>query len=95
MFEQLVNPVIEHGMEIIMALLDAGADIKAHNPEGFTPLMVAALDTENPDIIITILDAGADGKARDEDDKTAFDWTQKNKHLKGTDAYSRLNDAQF
>jgi hypothetical protein len=43
-----------------------------------------------------LLDAGADAKARDESGRTPFDYArEKNEKLKNTDAYWRLNDAQY
>ena len=49
---------------IITALLDAGADPKARDTTGSTPLHFAAFQ-ENPALITVLLDAGADPKARD------------------------------
>jgi len=57
--------------------------------------MEAAEWTKNPEVIILLLDAGADGKAKDNDGNTAFDYAMKNKHIKRTDAYRRLNVAQY
>lgn len=39
--------------------------------------------------------SGADPKARDEKERTPWDYAQKNKALKGTDAYRRLNKGRF
>ena len=50
---------------IIAALLDAGADLKARDKVGRTPLHSAAWSNESPAIIAALLDAGADLKARD------------------------------
>ena len=47
--------------------LQSGADPKARNEEGFTPLHFAALLNKNPAVIAALLDAGADLKARDKD----------------------------
>ena len=52
--------------EIIITLLDRGADVAARSEVGFlTPLHVAAEYSENPEIIITLLERGADVAARD------------------------------
>ena len=80
--------------EVISVLLAAGANINARNKSGFTPLIFAAAVNENPEVIIVLLDAGADGKAKCEN-KTAFDYAKYNEHLKGTETYWRLNEAQY
>ena len=50
----------------VTALLEAGADLKARDENGWTPLHVAAASSENPGIVTALLEAGADLKARDE-----------------------------
>ena len=80
---------------IIAALLDAGADLKARDKVGWTPLHWAAVSNESPAIIAALLDAGADPKARDMVGKTPWDYAKTQKWLKGSDAYWRLNEAQF
>ena len=45
--------------------------MKARDKNGWTPLHVAALTTENPEVVTTLLDAGADLKARDKNGRTA------------------------
>ena len=45
--------------------------------------------------IIALLDAGADASIRNNEGQTAWDLAQENEHLRGTDAYWRLNDARF
>ena len=41
-------------------LLKAGARLEYQNKEGFTPLMIAAMESANPTVISTLLAAGAD-----------------------------------
>ena len=53
-------------LEEVTACLDAGADLKARDDNGWTPLHWAAGVNENPAVIEALLAAGADLKARDE-----------------------------
>jgi len=64
--------------EAIETLLEAGADIKARNRLGYTPLMFAARFNSNPTIIETLLKAGADIKARSESGGTPLMWVAEN-----------------
>ena len=83
----------KYSPEVIAALLQAGANVNAKNPNGATPLMYAT-NGDNPEAMIrAFLKAGADAKAKDSDGKTAFDYAQTNEKLKGTDAYRQLQQA--
>jgi ankyrin repeat protein len=77
---------------IISALCTGGADVNAES-FGMTPLMWAAYLNGNPDVTMALLKAGANAKAKDNDGRTAFDYAQANEKLKGTDAYSALEEA--
>ena len=75
--------------------LQSGADPKARDEGGRTPLHRAAEEGESPAIITALLDAGADLKARDSLGETPFDRVKDRKPLKGSDAYYRLSEAQY
>lgn len=49
--------------EVILALLEAGADVNAKDIIEMTPLMYASMENRNPDIIKILLEAGADVNA--------------------------------
>ncbi len=57
---------------MISALLNTGADVNAKAEDGITPLMRAAMSTENPEVISVLLQAGADVNAKDEDGWTSL-----------------------
>ncbi len=69
--------------------------MNARDKDGVTPLMWAALLNQNPEITKILLDAGADGKAKSNVGKTAFDYAEGNEHIKDTEIYWLLNDAQY
>jgi hypothetical protein len=79
----------------IQAAIDQGADVNARDKDGSTPLIRAAQNNTNPEVITTLLKAGADAKAKNSSGKTAFDCAKNNAKLKGTDAYWKLNEAQY
>ena len=80
--------------QAITTLLKAGADINARDKyNNMTPLMYAAWFNQNPELITTLLDAGADAKAKSSVGKTAFDFSQYNLKLIGTDACRNLQEA--
>ena len=68
-----------HGsFDIVKSLLDAGADVKAKDVRGMTPLMIAvASDSANPQVIRLFLDRGSDAAAKDVYGQTVRDWAQK------------------
>jgi ankyrin repeat protein len=74
-------------------LLPVGANVKAQNKYGSTPLMWAAQYNQNPEVITALLKAGADVKAKDSVGKTALDYAQQNVKLKGTNAFKKLEEA--
>ena len=81
--------------EVIQALLDVGADVMARDVFfGGTPLHFAAR-YGSPEVIQPLLGAGADAKAKDKQGKTAWNYAEDNKNLKGTKGYWALNDAQY
>lgn len=51
-------------MEVIIALVNAGANVNAKNRYGDTPLHIAADWNEIPEAIMFLLKAGADGKIK-------------------------------
>jgi hypothetical protein len=75
--------------------INNGADIKALDSLGRTPLMLAAESNPNPEVIIALLKAGADAKAKDKAGKTAFDYARSNYSLRvrGPDALKQLEEA--
>ena len=76
-------------------LLKAGATVDARGQYGWTPLHAAAGFWGVPVVVELLLKAGANAKARDKDGKTPFDLAKIIGTLKGTDAYWKLNDAQY
>ena len=81
--------------KVITTLVKAGLDVNAQDDLGETALMQAAGGNDNPQVVMTLLKAGADGKAKSNNGKTAFDYAQDNEKLKGTNAYWKLNEAQY
>ncbi len=57
--------------EVIMALLNAGADVNAKGKDNVTPIINATFNN-NPDIIIVLIEAGADADAIDDEYGTAL-----------------------
>ena len=80
---------------VVTTLLEAGAVLEARTKAGSTPLHVAARRNANPSVVLTLLDAGADPKAKTANGNTPFDLIRKNKKLKDSDVYWRLNDLQY
>ena len=75
--------------------LDDGADVRAHDANGMTPLHFAASRTAVPEVIAALLDAGADASAVDSQGKAAWHHAKENPALKGTEVYWRLNEERF
>jgi len=80
-------------LEIVKALLAAGADVDAETDGGNTPLMQAAYLGENPEVIHVLLLAGADPKISNLEGKTALDLAEDNPALLLTDAGDELQKA--
>lgn len=51
--------------DVVRMLLEAGADLEAHDTFGLTPLHRAAAHNQNPAITQALVDGGADLEARD------------------------------
>jgi ankyrin repeat protein len=65
-------------LDLIKALLDAGADASAKDLRGMTPLMLAvATDHYRLDVIRLLLDRGAEVNAKSLAGETALDWARK------------------
>jgi 6-phosphogluconolactonase (cycloisomerase 2 family)/uncharacterized caspase-like protein len=63
--------LVRTGMpEDVRAAIHNGADINARNKDGWTALMWAARDNQNPEAIVVLLKSGADLSARD----SRYDW---------------------
>lgn len=69
----LLHAVHKNQIGAVQALLDAGADPNRANPEGRTPLMMAA-GYGYTDIVKLLLRRGADRRLRDAHGKTALDY---------------------
>jgi hypothetical protein len=80
-------------LEIVKALLAAGADVDAETNYGNSPLMQAAYLAENPEVIHILLLAGADPKNSNLQGKTALDLVEDNPALLLTDAGDELQKA--
>ena len=70
------NTIGEHGdnLDIVLRLLDEGADVNEQTPEGWTPLMVSG-STGQPTVMCALLARGADILARDQTGNGAEEWT--------------------
>jgi len=65
-------------VELVTALLDAGANVNARDGRGMTPLMMAvATNHQNPAVIRLLLGRGADPSLQSSVGETAGDWARK------------------
>lgn len=64
--------------ELILALLDAHADVNARDVAGMTPLVFAvSSENQDPAVVKLLLSAGATAAAKTITGETALDWTRK------------------
>ena len=77
--QPLHSAMVAGDVEIVRALLDAGADVDARQQAGVTPLMGAAAGG-SVELVRLLLDAGADRSVRDDADRTAADWATARGH---------------
>ena len=82
-------------VEILLALLRAGAQSSARDKSGRTPLHHIAQFSPFPDMIDALLDVGTDATTEDHEGRTAYDLAAENPQLEGSNAFWRLNDARF
>ena len=61
-----------NNLDILVALIEGGADVNARDVNGMTPMMYAAHYNDCPDVITILKNAGADVNARDENGWTAL-----------------------
>ena len=80
---------------MVLALLEAGADVNAQSGTGPTPLHAAAAYSKTPAVVTALLAGGADPTAKTPFGQTPFDLAEENDKLKGTEVYWRLNDARY
>jgi len=71
--QPLHSAAVAADVEIVRALLDAGADVDARQQAGVTPLMGAAAGGA-VELVRLLLDAGADPSLKDDAGRTAADW---------------------
>ncbi len=56
----------------VQAAIGNGSDVSARDKHGWTPLMIAAAESQNPEVIKTLIAAGADENARNMSGETAL-----------------------
>ena len=79
-------------VNVINALIQAGADVNAKSNGDWTALMRAAREN-TADVVNTLIKAGADINVNN--GRTALDYARGNKKLKNTDALKRLEPKGF
>lgn len=75
----LHSGVAGRSLEVVEALLAAGAELEARQQDGFTPLMGAAAGGVQ-ELVERLLEAGADRTARNDHGKTAMDFAREHRH---------------
>jgi len=75
----LHSGVAGRSVEVVDALLEAGAGLEARQQDGFTPLMGAAAGGVT-EIVERLIAAGADVNARNDAGKTALDFAREHGH---------------
>ena len=76
--------------DIIVALLEAGANPDLQDEDGQTALMIAADESHNPQIIIALINGGADISLTDYSGRTAYDYAKGNPVLQTNQAIMSL-----
>ena len=83
-------------LQLVNILLDKGVNINKEDIDGITPLMQAAISTASPEVIDLLLNEGADGTLKSHEEKTAFDYIERNPNIgEESEVFWRLNDAQY